>query len=70
MEVLDKTMKEILRFHLKCFQIWSGDEERGVVGVGEDVGEWSIEEGGKVVDVEEEEGGGEGAALRDAVGDG
>ena len=47
---------------------WCNDEERGVVRVCEDVGVGG--DAGNTVDVEEEEGGGEGAALRDSVGDG
>ena len=53
---------------LKILEGGCGDDQGGIVGVGVNFG---VRDGSEnVVDVEEEEGGGECAALRDAVRDG
>ena len=67
-EVCDEFVEVVLGVFLEGVEVGCGEDESGVVGVRECVGEGGCV--ADVVDIEEEEGGGEGAALGDAVGDG
>ena len=66
-EVADEVVELCLCKCSECWDVCGGDDERGVVcvrvhvGVGDGVND--------VVDVQEEEGGGERASLRDTVSD-
>jgi hypothetical protein len=66
-EVGGESVEIVLRVVGEGLDVREGEDEGGVVGVGEDGAE--ADGGTDVVDVEEEERGGEGGALGDAVGD-